>query len=249
MTGENHSAPHVSVVVPVRDEQENIGPLLDRLAAVPAIAGRSEILIVDDHSVDGTPGEVSRAARVSPLPVRLLSWKGAPGKDYALAHGFANAVAATIVTLDGDLQNPPEDIPLVLGALEQADMACGYRVGRADGLLTRLVSRPANTYRDLVTGLPLRDAGCALKAFRAEHAPLLVDATPLLYGCAHYFYAGLFRLAGLRVTEVPVSHAARGAGRSKFSSVRGRVRIGIRACATVRRWRREGLPDCLRDGR
>lgn len=213
--------PDLSVVIPAHDERPNLEPLLAELRAALAAAGRSyEILVVDDASGDGTGEALAAEAGRDPClrPVRLLRREGQSG---ALAAGLARARGAVIVTLDADLQNDPADLPLLLAALERADVVSGVRAERHDRPLRRLSSRIANAVRRAVLGDSLTDIGCSLKAYRRE----ALEGLPMFVG-VHRFLPALCQFRGARVVEVPVRHRSRKHGVSKYG-VSNRLWRGI----------------------
>lgn len=209
MSGETR--PALSVVVPVRDEAPNLGPLVGEIRGTLDSTGlRYEVVIVDDGSTDGTGERLADLAREHPVlrPLRLPSHRG---QTAALLAGFREAAGDVIVTLDGDLQNDPADIPRLLERLPGSDAVVGVRVRRNDPWLRRVSSRVANAVRNRVTGEAIADTGCSLRAFRRGCAA----AVPPFDGM-HRFLPTLFRIAGYRVVEVPVRHRPRVAGRTKY---------------------------------
>jgi glycosyltransferase involved in cell wall biosynthesis len=203
--------PALSVVVPVRDEAPNLGPLLREIReALDPTGLRYEVVIVDDGSTDGTGERLADLAREHPAlrPVRLPAPRG---QTAAFLAGFRTATGEVLVTLDGDLQNDPGDIPRLLERLSGADAVVGVRVRRNDPWLRRVSSRVANVVRNRVTGEAIADTGCSLRAFRRECAA----AVPPFDGM-HRFVPTLLRIAGYRVVEVPVRHRPRVAGRTKY---------------------------------
>lgn len=201
------TAPDLSIVVPLYNEEDNVQELVDQLHG--ALKGRSyEIVLIDDGSTDQT---AARIPNDDPT-VRLLSFKNNSGQSAAMHAGIHNALGSTIVTLDGDLQNDPADIPLLLGKLgEGFDLVCGYRAKRKDTPFKRLQSRIANTVRARFVGDGVRDTGCTLKAMRRDCREAL-----LLFNGMHRFIPALIRNMGYRVTEVPVNHRPRVHGVSKY---------------------------------
>lgn len=199
----------VSVVVPVKDEVENVGTLSREIAQ--ALGGlRYELLIVDDGSSDGT------AAACEGLPaVRVLRHAKNLGQSAATLTGIRAARAPVIVTLDGDLQNDPAAIPALLQALRDHDVAVGYRVGRQDPLSRKLASRFAHLVRSLLLRDGIRDVGCALRAFPRE-----VGLSLPAYDGVHRHLPSVFCFLGLTVAQVPTRHRARTAGRSKYGNLR-----------------------------
>jgi glycosyltransferase involved in cell wall biosynthesis len=203
----------VSIIVPLYNEQENVA----RLCAVTheALAGmrRSyELVLVDDGSRDDTVRVATDIARNDPR-VRLIVLARNAGQTAAMAAGMANARGKYLVTMDGDLQNDPRDIPMLVDKLEEDyDLVAGWRMKRQDKLVTRKIpSRIANWLIGQITGIPIRDNGCSLKAYRASimrHVPL--------YSEMHRFIPAMSSIAGARIVEVPVRHHARQFGASKY---------------------------------
>jgi glycosyltransferase involved in cell wall biosynthesis len=204
--------PHLSVVIPLRDEEPNIGPLHDELTRVLERLDRPyELILVDDGSSDGTFERV-RAVHEADPRVRAIRFTRNFGQTAAFAAGFAAARGGLIVTADGDLQNDPADIPHMLDLARANDIVCGWRKRRKDAFLTRHVpSVAANWLLGLISGVRLHDNGCSLKVFRAE----VVKPLKLRPGMHRYLPAIASQLGG-RVTEVIVNHRPRRFGRSKY---------------------------------
>ncbi len=202
----------VSVVIPVRDEEDNVERLLQALkAALDGLGREYEAIIVDDGSQDATWATLSTAATREPW-LRVVRLRRNYGQTAAMAAGFDHARGRVIVPMDGDLQNDPADIGLLLEKIDEGyDVVSGWRKDRQDGFMRRLPSRVANWLIGRVTGVRLHDYGCTLKAYRAE----IVDETRL-YGEMHRFLPALAHMAGARIAEVPVRHHPRTAGRSKY---------------------------------
>jgi glycosyltransferase involved in cell wall biosynthesis len=203
----------VSVVVPVYNEVESVPHLLEAIAQVLRTEGLAyEIVAVDDGSTDGTTALLKRLAQ-DRSDLRAVLLRRNYGQTAAMAAGFHHARAPVIVTLDGDLQNDPADIPNLLAKLEEGyDLVSGWRKNRQDAALTRLLpSKLANGLISKVTGVALHDYGCSLKAYRAE---LLADMN--LYGELHRFLPALAFIEGAKIAELPVNHHARRFGSSKY---------------------------------
>jgi glycosyltransferase involved in cell wall biosynthesis len=204
------STPQLSVVVPLYNEAENIPPLFEALRA--ALAGiEYELILVDDGSQDGTPDRVKALADAR---THLLVFARNFGQTSALAAGIAEARGEYIVTLDGDLQNDPADIPMMLAKLqeEKLDIVVGYRANRRDGMVLRKIpSKIANAIIKLTTKIEVNDYGCTLKLFKRDIAKQLD-----LYGELHRFIPILAKLYGAKMAEVPVRHHARRFGVSKY---------------------------------
>jgi glycosyltransferase involved in cell wall biosynthesis len=205
------AAPELSVVVPAYNERDNMVPLFAELREALAGVGRSyEIVAVDDGSRDGTGEWLLREAERDPRVVPVLLAANS-GQSAALAAGLRRARGAVIVTLDADLQNDPADLPVLLAALEHADVVSGVRQRRQDDWVRRVSSRIANATRRAVLGDRLTDVGCSFKAYRRE----ALDGVPLFTG-AHRFLPVLCMFRGARLTEVPLSHRPRRHGESKY---------------------------------
>ncbi len=200
------SAPAVSVVVPLFNEEENVALLQGELTA--ALAGFDyEIIFVDDGSSDAT------IARIAPNErVRVLPFAQNAGQSAAMYAGLQAARGAVAVLIDGDLQNDPADIPKLLRELESgADLVCGYRAQRKDTTVKRITSRVANFVRSRFTKDGVRDTGCTLKAMRRECIGMLVPFKGM-----HRFIPALVKGGGFRLVEIPVNHRPRQFGVSKY---------------------------------
>jgi glycosyltransferase involved in cell wall biosynthesis len=225
--------PDISVVIPLRDEEANIVALHHELSGVmQMLATAYEIILVDDGSTDGT---FERLIEVSGRDacVRIIRFTRNFGQTAAFAAGFEHAKGRLIVTLDGDLQNDPADIPRLLQLARDHDIVCGWRRTRQDAFLTRHVpSAVANWLISLVTGVRLHDQGCSLKVFRAE----VVKPLKLSPGMHRYLPAIASQLGG-RVAEIVVNHRPRRFGRSKYGLSRtfGVVRDIVRLPTLMRR--------------
>ena len=211
------SRPVVSVVVPLFNEEENVSILQAELAA--ALAGVThEIIFVDDGSTDQTLARLTRSR-----DARVLHFEENAGQSAAIYAGAHAARGATIVLIDGDLQNDPADIPRLLAEIERgADLVCGYRAQRKDTRVKRLTSRIANFVRSRFTKDGVRDTGCTLKAMRRECVRTLVPFKGM-----HRFIPALVKGAGYRLVEIPVNHRARRFGTSKYGLGNRAVRATI----------------------
>ena len=206
--------PAVSVVVPVYNEVESLPHLIEAIAnsLIPTQLSY-EIVFVDDGSKDGSTELLKQQAQVR-TDLKAVLLRRNYGQTAAMAAGFNYARGKAIVTLDGDLQNDPADIPLLLAKLEEGyDLVSGWRQQRQDAALTRLLpSKIANWLIGRITGVNmLHDYGCSLKAYRWE---LVADMH--LYGELHRFLPALAYIEGARITELPVRHHARRYGQSKY---------------------------------
>ena len=206
--------PSLSVVVPLYNEEGSLPHLLEQLlAALKPLARSFEIVLVDDGSRDGTPALLQELAHRTPELVAVLLRRNY-GQTAAMAAGFDASRGEILVTLDGDLQNDPADIPLLLNQLEQneLDLVSGWRHQRQDNTISRLLpSLLANRLIARVTGVKLHDYGCSLKAYRRE-----VVADMNLYGELHRFLPALAFIEGARIGEVRVNHHPRRFGQSKY---------------------------------
>ena len=203
----------ISVILPVLDERDNLAPLHDRLTAALGPLGREyEVIYVDDGSTDGSWDVLKKLAN-DDRRVCLVRLRRNFGQTAALAAGFACARHDVLVTLDADLQNDPRDIPALLERLADGyDVVSGWRRHRQEPWLTRLVpSHVANFLTRLLSGVPLHDFGCTLKAYRRE---IIQDIR--LYGEMHRFLPVLAARVGGHVTELEVAHHPRTHGVSKY---------------------------------
>ncbi|MGP1381936.1 MAG: glycosyltransferase family 2 protein [Thainema sp.] len=213
MLAPNLMRPDISIVVPIYNEVESIPHLVDAIASSVRNQNISyEIVCVDDGSSDGST-EVLRSMARERDDLRAILLRRNYGQTPAMAAGFQYAQGNIIVTMDGDLQNDPTDIPRLLDKIyEGYDLVSGWRKERQDDALTRLLpSKIANWIIGRVTGVKLHDYGCSLKAYRAE---LVADMN--LYGELHRFLPALAFIEGARITEMPVRHHARRFGSSKY---------------------------------
>ena len=209
--------PTLSIVVPMFNERENVAGLHDDIVAAMsawASSGSSwEVLYVDDGSVDGTYERLLEAQAARPDVVSVIRLRRNFGQTAALAAGFDHARGGVIVTMDGDRQNDPKDIPRLLEELQRGcDIVSGWRRTRRDPFLSRrLPSRAANWLIGMVTGVALHDYGCTLKAYRRE----ILDQMAL-YGEMHRFLPAQAHWVGARIGEVVVAHRTRAKGKSKY---------------------------------
>jgi glycosyltransferase involved in cell wall biosynthesis len=200
----------VSVVIPVFNEEDNVGELHSRLAGVLQ-APDVEFIFVDDGSSDRTYERLEDIARADGR-VRLIRFRRNFGQTAALSAGIDHAQGRIIVPMDGDLQNDPKDIPRLLAKLDEGfDVVSGWRVTRKDTLQKRLPSMLANRLISWISGVRLHDYGCSLKAYRSD---VLQDVR--LYGEMHRFVPIYASWQGARVTELAVDHHPRTRGKSNY---------------------------------
>jgi glycosyltransferase involved in cell wall biosynthesis len=224
-------AVEVSIVVPLYNEEDSVTPLYERItAAVAELGVPYEILFVDDGSRDRTL-EIAAGLAARDDRLRVIEFRGNYGQTPAMAAGIDHARGRFIVTMDGDLQNDPADIPVMLAELtDDYDLVVGWRKNRQDKLITRKVpSWIANRLIGKVTGVPIRDNGCSLKVYRAS----VIKQVPL-YAEMHRFIPAMASIAGARVREVPVRHHARQFGESKYGLSRVyKVLLDLLAIKTI----------------
>jgi len=202
----------LSLVVPMFEEQDNAWPLFQAIDQALTDHPSWEVIFVDDGSSDDTLKRLVELAEVDSR-VRVIALQTNCGQTPAMVAGIENARGDTIITMDGDLQNDPADIPAFLREIEAGnDMVVGYRVARQDKFLSRkLPSWIANRLIGWVTNVPIKDNGCSLKAYRRT----VIQNIPL-YSELHRFIPAMASLAGSRVKEIPVRHHARIHGESKY---------------------------------
>lgn len=207
----------LSVVVPIKDERDNLKPLHERVvAALDPLGLAYEIVIVDDGSSDGSFAVLEELAAADPR-LKVVRLRRNFGQSAALQAGIDHATGDAIATMDGDLQNDPADIPMLLGHLAEGyDAVMGQRVKRQDGFMIRKVpSYCGNWLIRKVTGTTIKDMGCTLRVLRRDLAQCLT-----LYGEMHRFIPVLAMQAGARMLQVPVRHHPRVAGKTKYNLTR-----------------------------
>jgi len=209
----NRLLPKLSVIVPFYNEEDSIDPMHRAIiGAVEPLGISFEMVFVDDGSRDSTALRGEQIARRDPR-VRFVKFRRNYGQTAAMAAGIDYASGEILVTMDGDLQNDPADIGLFLAKMAEGyDIVVGWRHRRQDKLLSRKVpSKVANWLIGKVTGVPIRDNGCSLKAFRGS----LIKNIPL-YSEMHRFIPAMAWIAGPRIAEIKVRHHARQFGKSKY---------------------------------
>ena len=204
-----------SIVIPVYNEEENIAPLYEKIASVMKNMGEYEIIFIDDGSTDGTFKKIKKLNEKDGT-VRCIRFRRNFGKTAALTAGFERAEGDVIITMDGDMQNDPEDIPSLVKMLEKYDAVSGWRYSRKDPWLRKkLPSRISNAISRWITGLNLHDFNCALKAYKKE---ALKDIE--LYGDMHRYIPAVLAWKGYKVGEIKVRHHERKHGKSKYGARR-----------------------------
>jgi len=207
--------PWASVIVPVKDERENLAPLTEGLLKVmrshPASRTRPfEIIFIDDGSTDGSSEFMDRLAAEHP-EVRTFHFDRNYGKTAALDAGFTRSAGELVIEIDADLQQDSEDILMMLPFTDSYDLVCGWRKDRQDNLVRKISSRIANVVRNIFTHDGVHDTGCPLKIFRRSALEKLY-----LFEGMHRFLPALTLMHGFTVKEVPVRHYPRIHGVSKF---------------------------------
>ena len=201
----------LSVVIPFYNEQENVAVLLAEVRGVCDALGRSyEAVLVNDGSSDGTGARLDEEAKKWPQ-ARIIHFVANHGQAAALFHGLKNSSGEVLVTLDGDGQNDPAEIPRLLAALADCELVAGIRARRRDSALRVAMSRLANGVRSKILGDGVRDTGCSLKAFRRE----VVDSF-LPIRTMYSFMAAMAVNAGFRIRQIEVAHRPRTRGVSKY---------------------------------
>ncbi|MBL9135250.1 MAG: glycosyltransferase family 2 protein [Verrucomicrobiales bacterium] len=229
--------PEYSVVLPIFNEADNIPALLEEIRAALLPLGKSwEVLAIDDCSRDHSL-EVLRHQCSKYGELRVLRHRMNCGQSAAFATGLAHARGSIIITLDSDRQNDPADLPRMLATLTpELAAVLGVRRRREDTGVRRWSSRLANWYRDILTGVPVRDAGCFLRVMRRE---ALLEL-PVFNGL-HRFVPTLLSYQGYRFTELEVNHRPRVAGKSNYG-IGNRLWRGIRDCFAMRWYRARVIP-------
>ena len=218
----NNKSPYISVVIPVYNEEENIIQLCEAVTSVLDTYGKPyEILLINDGSTDRTLELITQVKNQRSLrstsgsaELRVLSFERNAGQTAGFDAGFKAAKGEIIVTMDGDMQNDPRDIPVLIDKLVSMDCdgVVGWRRNRQDTLLRRIVSYFGNKVRNKLTGDRFKDTGCSLKALKSYTVKNLK-----LYNGMHRFLSTLINLEGFRLVEVPVNHFPRTRGKSKYS--------------------------------
>ncbi len=211
------TAPEISIVIPVYNEAQNLPLLFERLSAVIDKMGRpAEIVFTDDGSKDNSLEILKGFVAQRPDIVRVVEFDRNYGQHMAVMAGFETARGDIIVTLDADLQNPPEEIPKLVAEMDAGhDVVGSYRKNRQDSVFRTLPSRIVNLVRERITGIKMRDQGCMLRAYRRNIVRIIVDS-----GETSTFIPAMAQFYAERPSEVEVEHAARHAGVSNYNLYR-----------------------------
>lgn len=207
----------ISIVIPMYNERDNVQSVYDQVVSAMERAHQPfEMIIIDDGSTDGTDIELVKCTE-NDRRIKLINFRHNHGQTAALMAGFDHARNDIIIAMDGDLQNDPNDIPLLLAKLDEGyDVVSGWRQNRQDDAIRRnLLSRIANKFISRISGVHLHDYGCTLKAYRKS-----VLSGIRLYGEMHRFIPIYAKWSGAKVCEVPVNHHPRRFGKSKYGLIR-----------------------------
>lgn len=201
-----------SVVIPLKNEESNIGELIEELEPIMQGLNHSwELICVDDGSTDETCEVLRRLMPKKPY-LRLIIFKRNYGQSSAFQAGFAAARGEFVITLDGDRQNDPRDIPKLLQLIDDCDLVCGIRSKRKDSWNKRIISRAANRIRGWICEDGVQDTGCSLKIYRKQ----CLNKIKMFNGM-HRFLPALFKIEGFRIKEMPVNHRERTKGVSNYN--------------------------------
>ncbi|MCE5319146.1 MAG: glycosyltransferase family 2 protein [Parachlamydia sp.] len=201
-----------SVVIPMKNEEGNVADLIEELHPIMAALKEPwELICIDDGSTDGTLTLLKELAKQHPW-LRVVSFSRNYGQSSAFDAGFKLARGSYVITLDGDRQNDPADIPKLVQAVKDCDLVCGYRANRRDPLVKKITSFFANQVRKRVCQDGVRDTGCSLKIYRRE----ALQKIKMFQGM-HRFLPALFKIEGFKVAEVAVNHRERTRGKTNYS--------------------------------
>lgn len=201
-----------SVVVPLKNEEENVVDLINELEPVMNGLNKSwELICVEDGSTDQTLPILKKLTLKKPY-LKIISFKRNYGQSSAFDAGFKAAQGEFVITLDGDRQNDPRDIPKLVSLVQDADLVCGQRVKRQDTIVKKVTSRLANFVRSRLCKDGVKDTGCSLKIYRTE----CLREIKMFQGM-HRFLPALFLIEGFRIKEVPVNHRQRTKGVTKYN--------------------------------
>lgn len=201
-----------SLVIPLKNEEDNVKNLLDEIE--PVMKGLDEpfeVLAIEDGSTDNT-FSILKTLKIDRPWLRVLKFNGNFGQSSAFDAGFKAAAGEFVITLDGDRQNDPTDIPKMIAASEGADLVCGIRAKRKDPIVKRVTSKLANFVRSRLCEDGVQDTGCSLKLYRRESLKKIK-----MFNGMHRFLPALFLIEGFKIKEIPVNHRERVAGVTKYN--------------------------------
>lgn len=201
-----------SVVIPLKNEEENIDDLIQELEPIMSSLSQPwELICIDDGSTDSTLQILKKIAECKPY-LHLIVFKKNYGQSSAFDAGFKAAKGDFVITLDGDRQNDPADIPKLVQVIENCDLVCGRRFNRKDPLIKKITSRLANAIRSRVCQDGMNDTGCSLKIYRSSALRQVK-----MYQGMHRFLPALFSIEGFRIQQVNVNHRERVKGKTKYN--------------------------------
>lgn len=201
-----------SIVIPLKNEEGNIAELIDELEPVMLRVGAPwELICIDDGSTDATSSILMDLAKIKPY-LRIITFDRNYGQSSAFDAGFKHARGEWLISLDGDRQNDPGDIPKLIAASAASDLVCGHRVNRRDPWHKKITSFLANSIRSRLCQDQVHDTGCSLKIYRASCVRHIK-----MYQGMHRFLPALFKIEGFRVSEIPVNHRERVKGKTKYN--------------------------------
>jgi glycosyltransferase involved in cell wall biosynthesis len=201
-----------SVVIPLKNEEENIKELIQELEPVMAsLQGPWELICIDDGSTDNTLSILNALAKKKAY-LKIVAFTKNYGQSSAFDAGFKKATGEWVITLDGDRQNDPADIPAMIQAMGDCDMICGIRIKRRDTFVKKITSKLANFVRRRVCEDGVQDTGCSLKIYRTQSLRKIK-----MYQGMHRFLPALFKIEGFKIKEMPVNHRERTKGTTKYN--------------------------------
>lgn len=204
--------PIYSIVIPLKNEVDNIGILIDEIEPVMDALGKAwELICIDDGSVDDTTVLLNKLSAQKPF-LRPLTFDRNYGQSSAFDAGFKAAKGEYVITLDGDGQNDPKDIPALIELIPECDMVCGIRLKRKDTFIKRMTSKIANCVRNMLVDDGVQDTGCSLKIYRKKS----LDKIKMYQGM-HRFLPALFKIEGFSILQIPVNHRERQRGKSNYN--------------------------------
>ncbi len=201
-----------SVIIPLKNEEGNIIELVDELESVMVSLGAPwELICINDGSTDDTSKILNELLKTKPY-LQVITFERNYGQSSAFDAGFKQACGEWLISLDGDRQNDPSDIPKLISAAQTSDLVCGHRVNRRDPWHKKITSKLANFIRSRMCRDEIHDTGCSLKVYRTSCLRSIK-----MYQGMHRFLPALFKIEGFRVSEVPVNHRERVKGKTKYN--------------------------------